>query len=81
MAREDLPAGTELLCDYGYIKQYQQSQDLFKTVLDIGAAFTDSDDIGNDMKHTVKYLKRQVDDYKPYFDMAKNLYNLWFNSL
>ena len=69
---------------FSYIKQYQQSEDLFKTVLGLGQMFTDTKDpkaFGKEMKHTAKYLKKQVDDYKPIFDMAKNIYNLWSNSV
>ena len=80
--KEDLKAGDELFCDYGYLDQYMQSQEMFKTIMDVGKVignFQNDEDFHSEMKYTVKYLKKKVNEYKPYMDMLKNVYSLLGN--
>lgn len=78
VSKEDLKAGKEMLCDYGFLEQYRQGEEMFKTILDVGQAFSKKGDADFhvEMKNTVQYLKQKVDQYKPYMDILKTVYNM-----
>lgn len=77
--KKDLKEGDEIFCDYGFLEQYMQSEELFKTILDVGQVFVgseDKEDFHKEMKYTVKYLKHKVNEWQPYMNMFKSLYNM-----
>ena len=57
---------------------------MIKTILDIGQAFSNKEkgEFNDELKYTIKYLKKKVDDYKPVIDTVKNIYQMfkrWIN--
>ena len=79
MVKEDLSSGTELFCDYGFLDQYVKGENMFNTIMDVGKVLISNNDekqFKSDMKYTVKYMKKQFDDYKPYIEMIRNMYNM-----
>jgi hypothetical protein len=73
VAQNDLKTGTEIFCDYGFIQEKMAADSMFDTVLDVGQAISGKTggEFHHEIKHTVKYLKDKVDEYKPYLNMLK----------
>ena len=54
------------------------SETAIRTILDVSKYLTNKDDEAfySEMKHHIKYFRKQVNDYKPYLNMFKNIQNL-----
>ena len=75
---QDVEANDELFVDYGYVEQYAQSETAIKTIYEVSKFLSgkNDEDFHADMKYQIKYLKKKVEDYKPYIEMFKNVANL-----
>ena len=54
------------------------SETAIRTILDVSKYLTNKDDEAfySEMKHHIKYFRKQVNDYKPYLNMFKSIKNL-----
>ncbi|XP_059082047.1 histone-lysine N-methyltransferase SETD7-like [Tigriopus californicus] len=80
VTKQALKAGEEIFCDYGFLKQYAQSDEMFKTILEVGKMIHGSDnnaDFTKDVKNHVNFLRDKVQEYKPFIDLAKTLYSMY----
>lgn len=70
-----MKAGEEVFCDYGYLDSFMESEAMIEALLDVGKAFSDKSgqDFNQEIKHTLKYIKNQVDTYKPVLDTIKSV--------
>ncbi len=78
VALEDLEAGEELFCDYGYLERYHQMETFIKSFLQAGRTLTNTNqqEFNTLMKDNVKYLKTKMDEYKPYLSIMKTALQL-----
>ncbi|CAB4063060.1 SETD7 [Lepeophtheirus salmonis] len=66
----------ELSIDYGYIQDYFRVQDSYKSILELGKMFSETDnenDYYKDLKKHINYLKTKIEEYEPYVDMLKSV--------
>ena len=72
---KDLPTGQELFCDYGYMQQYVQSENMMKAVMGFGKWWTNMEDeeFRNELKYHIHYVKDKVDKVKPYISLVKGV--------
>jgi len=75
---KDLEANEELFADYGYLEQYASSESMIKSLYHASKWFMNKsdDEFHKDMKFHIKYMKKKVEDLKPYMGIFKTITNM-----
>jgi len=71
----DMKAGEELFVDYGYVENYVNSEAAIKAIYRATQWWMDENDkdFHQNMKFHIKYMRKKVDQFKPYLSMLKIL--------
>ena len=69
----DLKAHEELFVDYGYVQNYAQSDAAIKAIYHATKWWMNEkdEDFHKNMKFHIKYMRKKVDEFKPYLNMFK----------
>ena len=71
----DMKAGEELFADYGYVENYISSEAAIKAIYRATQWWMDENDkdFHQNIKFHIRYMRKKVDQYKPYLNMLKSL--------
>ncbi len=76
---QDLPAHSELLVDYGYLDQYAKSETSIQSIYHLMKwymADPSDEEFHKKLKYHIKYMRKKVDDFKPYMGFLKTFANM-----
>ena len=71
----DMKAGEELFVDYGYVESYASSDAAIKAIYKATQWWMNENDkdFHQNLKYHIKYMRKKVDQFKPYLNMFKTL--------